>query len=329
MKVIKKKGRHLLNYLINQRVKVAFQKENLAHKYFDFLSKKENYEVNVIYKWICRSIDQIDVGAEKLIQDLYSKDLPPEVPNVYVFWNSNIETAPEIIQWCYNELSQYGIENLQLIDASSLNQYDLLELHSLNKPKSWAHKTDLVRTELLFKYGGLWIDADTWSRRDLTDYFDLLIQTKKSFFAFSDNGFYNIRNGFMVARRGNYLLAKLLSTLKLLWKDKPFFANRISYHHYRWIFLNLCRLDERFRRDWIENSLTKDVKPNYTFSRHLIGRNNKIDSTIKYLNGSDIHFLSHYFPNVLNESIMEKAKELVSDYLAPDLLRTTHAPTFN
>ncbi|MDM8219013.1 capsular polysaccharide synthesis protein [Limosilactobacillus mucosae] len=83
---------------------------------------------------------------------------------VWVCWLQGMENAPEIVKTCYNSLKT-NLPNKEIIvlTSSNLNKYVTFPNYIERKWKqgiiSNAHLADLLRLELLTKFGGTWIDA--------------------------------------------------------------------------------------------------------------------------------------------------------------------------
>jgi hypothetical protein len=113
-------------------------------------------------------------------QDNYKDDLPHETSkNVWVCWFQGIEYAPMLVKKCYQRLKECLTDRtIILITADNINEYVKLPQYIVDKWKkgqiSHTHMTDLLRLELLIKYGGMWIDATvfcTRPRAQIPDYF--------------------------------------------------------------------------------------------------------------------------------------------------------------
>lgn len=95
----------------------------------------------------------------------YDYSLPHESSNkVWICWFQGIENAPELVKKCYESVKQ-NLSNREviLITLENMNEYIQFPDYIIEKWKSGSithtHLTDLLRLELLIKYGGLWLDA--------------------------------------------------------------------------------------------------------------------------------------------------------------------------
>lgn len=84
---------------------------------------------------------------------------------LWVFWGQGEADMPPLIKACYRQLNKYN-ENVCLVTYNNVRDYiDLPEIiykKVRNGKLTWAHFSDIVRTSLLAKHGGLWLDATVW-----------------------------------------------------------------------------------------------------------------------------------------------------------------------
>ena len=83
---------------------------------------------------------------------------------VWICWFQGLDNAPYIVKKCYESVNlNLKDREIILITTDNMNQYVKFPDFVLAKWKkgiiSNAHMADLLRLELLTKYGGLWIDA--------------------------------------------------------------------------------------------------------------------------------------------------------------------------
>ncbi len=78
-------------------------------------------------------------------------------------WLQGLDEAPQIVKACFNSLKQLTGYSLEVIDNSNWREYLELPEYIVKK---WEKKqippalfSDLLRLELLIKYGGTWIDS--------------------------------------------------------------------------------------------------------------------------------------------------------------------------
>ena len=278
---------------------LADLKNDIPDAQINFLSKKNQQEFYIIYDWVRCNLSKINSQYDEYLQEL-SIDTSEYIPKVYVFWDKGFEDAPDIVKYCKSFLqSNHNESEIQFLDIKSLVKMNMLDLTYFDRVRSWAPRTDLMRLELLSKYGGVWIDADMLALVNLHSYYKEMINKRKVFFALSDSESFNIRLGFLSAVKHNIITSKMYVALRLLWDNESrFFLEKSCFHHQRWLFSSLCLLDRDFSDEWLSKSLTRDSLPIYNFVRSLARNNGDMSNSSRYLALSNIHVLTHKYPNV-------------------------------
>ena len=110
----------------------------------------------------------------------FDESLPHEASDrVWVCWLQGIENAPELVRRCYASLAENLTDRrITLITAGNMADYVQFPEAILEKWRSVVisntHLTDLLRLELLIRYGGMWLDATVFCsapRAEIPDYF--------------------------------------------------------------------------------------------------------------------------------------------------------------
>ena len=98
---------------------------------------------------------------------------------VWVCWFQGMDKAPDLVKVCYKSLKN-NLTDREIILITNDNMCEYVEFpdYILDKWKKGqitnTHMTDLLRLELLIKYGGMWIDSTvlcTSRRENIPDYF--------------------------------------------------------------------------------------------------------------------------------------------------------------
>lgn len=84
---------------------------------------------------------------------------------IWVFWGQGYNEMPELVRLCHKNLCQTN-PNVILLTNKNLSDFVNLDSRIIQKVRvgklSWANYSDIIRTKLLYKYGGMWIDASVW-----------------------------------------------------------------------------------------------------------------------------------------------------------------------
>lgn len=171
--------------------------------------------------------------------------------NVWICWLQGMENAPEVVQKCYKSVKE-NITDRQVILITEENYRTYIQFPSEIQRKidtgviSGAHMTDLLRLELLTKYGGTWIDATVFcSSNKIPNYMldsDLfMFQSLKP----GRDGHTNvISNWFITATPNNKLLFLEKSLLYEYWKKNNSVIDYFIFHEFFSILIN------RYPEEW-------------------------------------------------------------------------------
>jgi hypothetical protein len=108
--------------------------------------------------------------------------------NIFQYWHQGFDRAPELIKACLRSVeNSSGEYNYILLDENTLVSYLELPKHVYKALESGrislAGFSDIVRSGLLSKYGGVWIDATCL----ITDPSFIKLIEKEQFFAFQSS----------------------------------------------------------------------------------------------------------------------------------------------
>lgn len=130
---------------------------------------------------------------------------------IFSIWLQGEENAPDIIKSCFRSIRKHCKQELIVLDEKTLFDYIKLPEEILKKYRQGiikaAHFADICRVELLYRYGGYWLDATAFVTQPVPQYI-----VNSDFFMFLVNpdwdvGYSFVQNCFISARKGTYLLA--------------------------------------------------------------------------------------------------------------------------
>lgn len=163
------------------------------------------------------------------VQKIKGSSLEHEHPKVIWWcWLQGKEQAPPIVQACYNSLKRNLPEyELRVIDAVNWEEYVELPVYIVKK---WERKqippalfSDLLRLQLLIKYGGTWIDSTVLCTGNVNDNrYDIFLNADLFLFQYTPEGTtkdISISNWFVSAHSNNEVLMTLRDMLFAYWKD--------------------------------------------------------------------------------------------------------------
>lgn len=191
------------------------------------------------------------------IQKKYSADVPGVITKykdkvvssekadiVWFCWLQGMDRAPELVKKCHANLVRYlKGKRVIVIDEASLGQYVTLPDVIVERRRKHhipaALYSDIIRLELLIKYGGTWIDSTVLctgtsfrfqgSSCSIRDYLDadlFLFQFRKP----TDNTYRGISNWFITARAGHPMLLMVRDLLVKYWEENDCVLSFFIFH---------------------------------------------------------------------------------------------------
>lgn len=174
---------------------------------------------------------------------------------VWVCWFQGMENAPELVKCCYNSLVKH-LTDREIILITSENMFDYVEFpdYIIDKWKSGiithTHMTDLLRLELLIKYGGMWIDATVFCSADRDEipdfFFDSDLFMYQCLKPGRDGHTHMASSWLMSAKSNNRILLGTRDMLYIYWKKNNSMKDYFLLH----IFISLML--ESNKDEWMK-----------------------------------------------------------------------------
>lgn len=159
---------------------------------------------------------------------------------IWFCWLQGIENAPEVVKACYNSLTRLTGYSLIVIDEKNWREYielpDYIIRRREKKQIPPAHFSDLLRLELLIKYGGTWIDSTvlcTGVNNDNENANVNYLDTDLFMFQHTQPGsseWGGIGNWFITACTNNEVLMVLRDMLYAYWREHDCVLNYYLFH---------------------------------------------------------------------------------------------------
>lgn len=154
--------------------------------------------------------------------------------NIWMLWWQGYENAPDIVKTCIASVRKNaGNHPVVLLDQYSYKQYITLPDHIIDSFEKghmmYAHFSDVIRTSLLYQYGGIWMDATIYMLHPLDE-----IVEKSTFYSIrsldDETDSFALRlfywnTFFMACGRGNHILGLVNKLLIEYWKDEETFID--------------------------------------------------------------------------------------------------------
>ena len=157
---------------------------------------------------------------------------------VWFCWLQGMESAPPIVKACHASLvKNLSGKEIRVVDEGNRKSFvelpDYIERRHDKGEIPHAMFTDLLRLELLIKYGGTWIDATVMCSSP--DYPREYLDADLFFFQYArpeDGRYVGISNWFISAFANNPLLLTLRDMLYAYWKDFGCVVEYFIFHRF-------------------------------------------------------------------------------------------------
>lgn len=236
------------------------------------------------YHWLCKrfSSECDELVASSRRAKPAGKNADSINKKVWVCWLQGMENAPKIVQVCYESIC-YWLEDWDIVVITSDNYADYADMpeHVVEKWKQGiitnTHFSDILRLELLGRYGGLWLDATTFLTGPLPGYI-------------TSNELFVYRNGWMdmdMIQMASWLIYSSNP------KSTVLYATRDLLFEY-----------------WRQYSYLKNYFLMHMFFRMVSDRCPDEWSKVPYINQVDNHLLANELEKPFNAERIEDIKNL-------------------
>lgn len=124
-------------------------------------------------------------GQQVFCSEPLGVDFKGKIP-VWVLWLQGLDQAPELVRMCIKSIctNMPSVAEVKLLTLDNLGQYIRVPdwiIQKVNEGKiSLTHFSDIVRMGLLYRYGGMWIDATYYVHRAVeAEFFDREFYTNR------------------------------------------------------------------------------------------------------------------------------------------------------
>jgi len=192
----------------------------------------------------------IIVGVLLLVVLLFTRKStyvsPVPGKTIWLLWLQGWDKAPWLVQKVRESWEKLNPEwNVELVDEKNLKNYVTIDY--INKVKSPAAKSDVIRLNLLEKHGGIWADATLLCMHPLDTWiYEALEHTGFWMYHGRDNG-EGPASWFMASVAGSTIIRKWKEACDVYW------ASRSVEDEYFWmdsLFKKLRTSDKDFHDEW-------------------------------------------------------------------------------
>lgn len=126
---------------------------------------------NIIKKYLSKNIVE-EIKKLPNNESVYINAAVPKNNIIWTMWWQGLNNAPKIVKACINNLKRKNpTKEVIVITKDNYQNYVQLDsriIQSMKKEKiSITHFSDIYRTNLLYLYGGIWIDSTVWATKTI------------------------------------------------------------------------------------------------------------------------------------------------------------------
>lgn len=201
---------------------------------------------------------------------------------VWICWFQGLENAPELVKQCYASVVENMPErDVVLITNDNIQEYVDFPNYIVEKWKkgqiTHTHMTDLLRLELLIRYGGVWLDATVFcSGADIPEY---MLNSDLFFFQClkpGRDGHSHITSSWMMsAKTNNKILMAVRELCYEYWKEHSSLIDYFLLHDFIAIVL------EYYPDEWLNIVPRDNATPHILYLRLFEQYNETIWNSIK------------------------------------------------
>lgn len=168
---------------------------------------------------------------------------------IFILWFQGFANAPLVVKQCVRSWKYYNNQTWKIVLLSEKNLRFYVPMYSKYLHINKTALSDIIRIALLFKYGGLWVDATTFCNKPLDDWLPNLIQPPNSFFAFyKPTPNKELSSWFLYFDEPFHYVAKkwIATTIDYFSKNKQ----PLEYFWFHKLFDQLNKKDKQFHKLW-------------------------------------------------------------------------------
>jgi tetratricopeptide (TPR) repeat protein len=188
-------------------------------------------------RFVAQHLDEITERA--------AADLTVEDRNViYSYWAQGFDDVPDVVRLCHRRLHEQS--SVEVVDLDEAAMSKLIKLPGdVDRGVHPTHRSDLLRLELLSRYGGTWIDATCLVNGDPGPRLAEL-RAPSGFFSFGKRRT-TFASWLLTSTPNHYLVRMLREALHTYWRHHDRLTHYFILHY---MFEALTQLDARFAALW-------------------------------------------------------------------------------
>ena len=235
-----------LFWKIKQKLSVIFIKNKIIKN--DILEDKEYRRLKKKYY--------------KVIKNRVATNEMESSNKVWLFWYQGLDEAPILIKKCIESIKKvFEDKEVIILTKNNFEKYVQFPDYIINKFNkgiiTFTHFSDLIRIELLAKYGGIWCDATLYFTDKIPNYVE-----KSDLFVFKnidldrcDKRPIVASNWFIASKKNNDIIVATRDLLFEYYRKEKYIKNYYFFH----LFFTMAT--QKFRDEWKNVPTFSNVNP--------------------------------------------------------------------
>lgn len=181
---------------------------------------------------------------------------------IWCLWFQGWDDAPPLVKACGASWRQCNPDwRIVYVSQANLGAFcDIAADEIYRKGLPSAALSDVIRTDLLHRYGGIWVDATTYCLRPLNGWINQAVVA--GFFAFDQPGPDRmLSTWFLASQFKSYIVDALFQRIRLYWTDRN--GEPDDYFWFHHIFREAYDTDPEFKRLWDLAPKLSAIAPHY------------------------------------------------------------------
>nr|WP_238405712.1 capsular polysaccharide synthesis protein [Segatella copri] len=222
------------------------------------------------------------------------KSANENIEYIWQCWLQGIEQAPDLVKMCLNSVEKYKKSNQKRIIITAENFADYLTLPTTIIEKwrkgniSNTQFSDILRINLLARYGGYWIDATCLLTQSTPEWMDK--QPLFMYHAYGEFAFTQIQSCFMHAKPNNYIMQAWCLLMNTMWLHEK---KLLHYFQLHLMFKALITSDSKAREDFQKMPVVSEKETQALMKFILSGTPNNQQELAKIKEKSFMHKLTY------------------------------------
>lgn len=204
------------------------------------------------HKMRCRIADSYFHSFEKKYGILHSRCLGVKHKVIWQCWLQGLDKAPSLVQNCLTSVEKHCPDfEIRRVTLDNIHHYTSLPGFIYDKFHKGmiggAHFSDIVRTELLFNHGGIWLDSTVYLSGRIPD-----IILNEDFFVFNKGYKFGIANWFLSSRPNHSFMYAMKLMLEEYWQEND---RAVDYFIFHAFFSSIVENNDEHQRLFLKKPL--------------------------------------------------------------------------